>query len=648
MPSESPNSKKPLVDVPSQASMQPLMKSDVSVNIPEGYASEGYLGSKATVVSSLDGSNDELKVVIDNGPVKGGFDSDDSGSAESDDVISNCARLEAVQGAVDTFLEEHKRTLEIIALVLLLIGYAIYFVWALVLDFERATALFVITLLVVISVAYALIKKQIGGWMNTRIFKPVQKFGNSNRRVLKWVSAAVLLACFITFVIVDIKPAPKQFISLGGLALFVLLMFVFSKHPSKVDLRPVVWGFALQFLFGILILRTTWGYDAFRFLGKEINQFLKYTDYGSEFVFGKLYENHFFAFKVLPVIVFFSCAISALYHVGAMQFIIGKIAWVMQVTMATAATESLSCAGNIFVGQTEAPILIRPFLESMTKSELHAVMTGGFATIAGGVLAAYILFGVPAEHLLCASVMNAPVALAVSKLFYPETEESKTKKFDQIVMEKGTERNLIEAAAAGASQSIMLVANIAANLIAFLAMLAFINATLSWFGGMVGYPEFSFQMICSYLFMPVAFMMGVDWEDCSFVAELLGIKIFLNEFVAYEELSKYIHNRENCTFPQISVRSEVIATYALCGFANLSSIGIQLGGIGPMAPSRKGDLAKIAVRALIAGTVATLMTACIAGFLTPVDVSNVCLNGTLAANFSSIANSTVNVTIVTL
>ncbi|XP_062574310.1 solute carrier family 28 member 3-like, partial [Saccostrea cucullata] len=256
---------------------------------------------------------------------------------------------------------------------------------------------------------------------------------------------------------------------------------------------------------------------------------------------------------------------------------------------------------------------------------------------------------VSAEHLLCASVMNAPCALAVSKLLYPETESSKLSKASDLDKEEKTERNILEAAAAGASSSIKLVANIAANLIAFLAMLEFVNAVLSWFGGFVGYPEFSFQMICSYVLMPLAYLMGVEWKDCGIVGELIGIKTFLNEFLAYGELSTYLTNRKQCIGHILAVRSEIIATYALCGFANLSSIGIQLGALSPMAPSRKGDLAHIVLRALLGGIVTSLMTACIAGLLVQEPLVHLgCLNSTIVNSTTTpVMNSTSSLTFVT-
>jgi nucleoside transporter len=318
---------------------------------------------------------------------------------------------------------------------------------------------------------------------------------------------------------------------------------------------------------------------------------------------------------VLPTIIFFSSFISVLYYLGIIQAIIMDIAWVMSVTMGTTASESVNAAGNIFVGQTEAPLMIRPFLKTMTSSEIHAVMTGGFSTIAGGVLAAYVSFGVSASALISASVMSAPAALAISKLLYPECEESPTKNVKNIKIDAGTEQSVVEAAATGASQAVGLVGNVAAMLIAFLSLVAVLDALLGWLGGMVNVPSLSFELICSYILVPAAWLMGIDPEDCQKVAAMLGQKTFINEFVAYLTLGSYIGNKVSGEGPTISLRSEVIATYALCGFANIGSIGIQLGGLIPLAPSRAADISALGVRAMIAGTVACFMTACVAGIL---------------------------------
>jgi len=276
--------------------------------------------------------------------------------------------------------------------------------------------------------------------------------------------------------------------------------------------------------------------------------------------------------------------------------------------MKTSGSETLSAAGNIFVGQTEAPLLIKPYVETMTMSELHAVMTGGFATIAGGVLAAYVSFGVPAEHLIAASVMSAPAALAMSKIMFPETEDSPTKGEVTIKLER-TSTNGLDALTSGALDGLRLALNVGAIIIAFLGVLAALNALIAFFGGLIGYPTLSLESILAVLLAPIAWLMGVPWADCSAVGTLLGKKTILNEFIAYLDLQQLIEQNA------ISERAVIIATYALCGFANIGSIGIQIGGIGGIAPSRQSDLAKIGVRAMIGGTLACFTTACIAGML---------------------------------
>lgn len=510
--------------------------------------------------------------------------------------------------------ERRGLSIVIVCITVILLIYSI--VAIAVSGFDKAKWLFGITMFLWFCMTYVFIRDHCGSAIVKVCMEPVINAVNSHWWFLKWVMLVLILVALGVFFGLDTAKQPVRFVSLAGLFCNILFCWVFSKHRSKVKWRPVLWGLALQFIFGLLILRTSIGFKAFKGLGDQVSVFLDYADVGAKFVFGDNYLEHFFAFKVLPTIIFFSSVISVCYFAGVMQIVIKKIAWLMQITMKTSAVESLNAAGNIFVGQTEAPLLVRPFLEHVTMSELHAIMTGGFATIAGGVLAAYIEFGVSASHLLSASVMSAPAALAISKLMYPETEIPESLNESDIDIPKGNERNVIEAAAKGASTAIALAANIAANLIAFLAFLAFFNGVLSWLGSMVGHPELSFEFICSYVLRPVAFLMGVEWKDCDVVAELLGIKTFLNEFVAYAKLSDFIKNRttEN-GLRTISIRSEIIATYALCGFANISSIGIQIGGMGPLAPSRRKDMATVAIRALIAGTIACFMTACIAGVL---------------------------------
>ena len=400
----------------------------------------------------------------------------------------------------------------------------------------------------------------------------------------------------------------ERFISLVGLGVFTGLAYLLSIDRRAIRWRPVLWGIAIQLIFALLILRTPIGFAVFSFLGSLVGRFLDFSDAGAAFVFGENFKDFFFAFKVLPTIIFFSSFITVLYHYGVLQRVVEWVAAVMIRTMKTSGAESLSAASNIFVGQTEAPLLIKPYVGTMTQSELHAVMTGGFATIAGGVMAAYISFGIPAEHLIAASVMSAPAALAISKLLYPETEPSLTAGEVTIKVER-TSANVIDAAASGALDGLRLALNVGAIIIAFLALLAMVNALLGWVGGLVGFPTLSLELILSFLLAPIAWLMGIPWADCGQVGTLLGKRTILNEFIAYVDLQTLI--QEN----RISERAVIIATYALCGFANIGSIGIQIGGIGGIAPNRQPDLAQLGLRAMIGGTLACFMTASIAGML---------------------------------
>ncbi|KAJ7311197.1 hypothetical protein JRQ81_006807 [Phrynocephalus forsythii] len=519
------------------------------------------------------------------------------------------------------FCKAHHKLLERILMAILCAAYLAYFIAACWLDFHRALALVVLTSLGLCYLVFHLAKK----WWGSKITRMLRPCGRCCQKAwwwMKWVLGALLLIGLITWLVLDMSERREQLVSLGGFATLVLILFASSKHHGAVPWRAVVWGLGLQFVLGVFIIRTEPGFQTFQWLGRQVQVFLNYTTAGSSFVFGDTLIQDVFAFQALPIIVFFSSVMSILYYLKIMEFIILKMSWLLQITMGTAATETLSVVGNIFVGQTEAPLLIRPYLKDMTRSEVHAVMTGGFATIAGSVMGAYISFGIEASFLIAASVMAAPCALAVSKLVYPEVEESKFRSREGVKITCGEEKNILEAASNGAAVSIKLVANIAANLIAFLALLAFINASLAWMGGMVNLPELSFELICSYVLVPLAFLVGASWEDAPLVAELLGTKLFLNEFVAYQHLSTYKQRRLD-GFPEwdgsrkqwISERAEIITTFALCGFANLSSIGIMLGGLTPLAPQRKGEFSSIILRALLTGACVSLLNACLAGIL---------------------------------
>jgi concentrative nucleoside transporter, CNT family len=408
----------------------------------------------------------------------------------------------------------------------------------------------------------------------------------------------------------------ERLVSLLGLLAFIAIAYGLSVNRSAIRWKPVLWGIALQIIFALLILRTTIGLSVFQFLGDVVTRFLDFSDAGASFVFGENFKDFFFAFKVLPTIIFFSAFISLLYHYNLLQRLVKVLAGVMVRFMGTSGSESLSCAANIFVGQTEAPLLIKPYVSTATMSELHAIMTGGFATIAGGVMAAYISFGVSAVHLIAASVMSAPAALAISKLMYPETEDSPTRGKVSVDVEK-TSVNGIDAVSNGAIDGLKLVLNVGAMLIAFLGLLAMFNALLGWLGGLFGYPQFSLELIMSVILAPVAWLMGIPWADCGAVGVLLGKKTILNEFIAYLDLKTFIDNAKSAdaTLPRISERAIILTTYALCGFSNIGSIGIQIGGIGGIAPDRQSDLARLGLRAMIGGTLACFMTAAIAGIL---------------------------------
>ncbi|MEH2158368.1 NupC/NupG family nucleoside CNT transporter [Nostoc sp.] len=400
----------------------------------------------------------------------------------------------------------------------------------------------------------------------------------------------------------------ERAISALGILVFLSISYAFSVNRRAVRWRIVAWGLGLEFVFALVILKTPWGLSVFKSLGDIVGQFLAFSDVGAKFVFGENFKDHFFAFQVLPTIIFFSAFISVLYHYGILQRIVNAIAWVMIKTMKTSGSESLSCAGNIFLGPTESALMVKPYIANMTQSELHAVMTGGFATIAAGVLGAYLSFGIPAEHLIAAFFMTAPTSLVVSKLLYPETEVSETAGKAKAYIETNYV-NVIDAATTGAIDGVKLAVNVGVMIIAFLGLLAALNALLGWLGAFVGLQQLSLQWILSFLMAPVAWLMGVPWADCRQVGALLGTKTILNEFIAFLDLKALIENGK------ISQRAVIITTYALCNFANIGSIGITIGGIAGIAPNRQHDLARMGVRSMIGGLLAGFITACIAGML---------------------------------
>ena len=401
-------------------------------------------------------------------------------------------------------------------------------------------------------------------------------------------------------------------IGLSGIITLLGIAVAMSNNRKQINFRIVGWGLGLQLIFALFILKTPMGKPVFGFFDKVISKLISFSDAGSDFLFTSFVPDVGFhpslinfAFRALPTIIFFSSLMAVLYHLGIIQFVVKWIARAMQKTMGTSGSETLSVSANIFVGQTEAPLMIRPFIGKMTQSELMAVMVGGFATVAGGVLAIYVkwLTDIPgiAGHLLAASVMSAPAALVIAKIIYPETESSETMGDLKIHVEQNSS-NAMEALGNGATDGLKLAANVGAMLVAFISIVALVNYLLSFAGT-------SMDAILAIVFKPLAWTMGVPWEEAGQMGMLMGKKIVFTELIAYGDLKDIIAEG------QISERTAIIASYALCGFANFGSIGIQLGGIGGMAPERKKDLAKLVTKAMVGGALASWLTATVAGIL---------------------------------
>ena len=406
--------------------------------------------------------------------------------------------------------------------------------------------------------------------------------------------------------------------SLCGLFVLLTIAFAWSSNRGAIDRKTVAWGLALQIVIALIVLRTTPGRTAFAAAGRGINWLLDFGSVGAAFVFGPLGDKTvwprimtaalgeegarysvLFAFQVLPTIIFIASLFAILYYLGVMQLVVRVFAVGMRWVMKASGAETLNVAASIFMGQTEAPLTIRPYLAKMTQSELMTVMTSGMAHISGGIMAAYVLFGIEAQHLLTAVIMTAPGTLMMAKIFVPETQVPETMGTMTLETER-TDVNIIDAAGRGTSEGLMLALNVGAMLISFLALIALVNAIL----GLAG---LSLQQIFGWVFAPIAWSMGVPWRDAPLIGNLLGTRMVLNEFVAYSQLGALKET--------LDPRSFTIATFALCGFANFSSIGMQVGGIGALAPNRRHDLARLGFRAMMAGTLANFVTATIAGFL---------------------------------
>ena len=401
--------------------------------------------------------------------------------------------------------------------------------------------------------------------------------------------------------------------SVLGIVVLLVIAVLFSNNRKAINLRTVLGALAIQIGFAALILYVPFGRDALQATANGVSNVIAYGNEGINFVFGGLADpsknaGFIFAVKVLPIIVFFSGLISVLYYLGIMQVVIKVIGGALQAALGTSKAESMSAAANIFVGQTEAPLVVRPYIKNMTQSELFAIMAGGTASIAGSVMAGYAGMGVPLTYLIAASFMAAPAGLLFAKILFPQTEQFNDKQPETDDSEKPT--NVLEAMAGGASAGMQLALNVGAMLIAFVGLIALINGILGGVGGWFGYGDLTLQSIFGWIFKPLAYLIGVSWDESAIAGQMIGMKLAVNEFVGYLEFAKYLQPDAAVV---LSEKTKAIITFALCGFANFSSIAILIGGIGGMAPNRRGDVARLGLKAVVAGTLANLMSATIAG-----------------------------------
>ena len=413
------------------------------------------------------------------------------------------------------------------------------------------------------------------------------------------------------------------FMSVVGMVTLVAIALLFSSDRRAIRLRTVLGAFAIQAGIGAFVLYVPVGQAVLATVSDAVSQVVLYANDGIDFVFGGLADveasGFVFAFKVLPVIIFFSSLTAVLYYLGIMQWIIRILGGALQKALGTSRTESLSATANIFVGQTEAPLVVRPFIERMTPSQLFAVMCGGLASVAGSVLAGYAALGIPMEYLVAASFMAAPGGLLFAKLLMPETEtpeDSVSAAEERLEEEEDHPTNVLDAAAAGASSGLMLAANVGAMLLAFIGLIALLNGMLGGIGGWFGMESLSLELILGWLFSPLAFLLGVPWEEATLAGSFIGQKLVVNEFVAYINLAPYLDGDQvvAATGQLMTPHTMAVLSFALCGFANLSSIAILLGGLGSIAPSRRHEIARFGLKAVLAGTLSNLMSASLAGF----------------------------------
>ncbi|PIK51350.1 putative sodium/nucleoside cotransporter 2 isoform X2 [Apostichopus japonicus] len=536
--------------------------------------------------------------------------------------------IEYVEEAVGALYDDNKKTVLWCLKAGILTLYLGFVLYVLFLDFHRALSLLLLTMSVAAYFSISFLWNQFSDSLEKQLFLPMQTCINQHKKTTSFLVKFFMVVSMVTLLTASgvftlIIHEPIRLVSAFGLVMLLVISFVVSKRPSRIKWKTVIWGLYLQIVFAIFILRTQAGFHLFKWIGLQVEIFLNYALVGADFVFGpEPLKVHFFALVVLPVIIFASAVFSLLFYFGIMQKLIKAFAWLMHHTMGVSGVEAFGAAANVFLGMTIVPLCIKPYLADMTTSEIHSIMVGGFATIAGSVLAAYVNMGISAAHLLSASIISAPAALVVAKMFYPETERPKTATIATVDIEKVKEKNCLEAFCNGAIDGTKICACIIGNLIAIVSLLEFVNMTLLWLGNMADIENLSFSVVCSYVLYPFAWLLGIQGvRDRRNIASLIGTKTFLNEFVAFEDLQEHIDN--NTLLP----RSQIIATYALCGFSNFGSVGILIGGLAPLVPGRISEISGLGLRALIAASIACLMTACIAGVMYDESIQHFNLDG---------------------
>ncbi|KAK3790382.1 hypothetical protein RRG08_038447 [Elysia crispata] len=513
--------------------------------------------------------------------------------------------------------QEWKRIVRITLYVAGLVLFFVYFSFAVVMNFDRAVPLIILTSLALLAILWKLVRS----WLKPQLLpqsvgqdtdaiqgaqgeagsedtrrKSCEVWTNANQVVVTVCNTLgqrrVKMACYILtilaisgFVVSQHLHEPDRLRPLVGLASIVVVSLLVSYDRSKINWRPVIWGMALQMGLGIVTLRTGPGRDCFQYIGSQMESFLDHVLAGVLFVFGDKYQDFFFIFKLMPIVIFLSSVVSILYHVGAMQRLVGLIATAMSFSLGTTAAETTGTAACIFLGQPEASLTIRPFLEQMTRSELFTITTAGFASVTVDVFAIFVHYGMPSSHIITAVLMSAPATIAVAKIICPETEVSQTKDLKQLqAYEKRMvkHRSVLDAAVQGAQDAVGIVVAVVATIIAFLSILSFLNSVIAYLGELVNVEGLSLQMMVAYPLMPVAYILGVAWEDCGPVAEVIGLKTFVNELVGYQRLEEIVQ-----TGAIKHSRSHVIAMYALCGFSNPTTVGVTLAGLSAMVPQKR-------------------------------------------------------------